>query len=381
MNVPFLDLKTQYKSIKSEIGVAIQNVMDDCAFVQGPYLKKFENDFADYLGIQHVVGVNSGTSALAIILKSLRIIHSWPVHEWEAIIPANTFIATAESVLQAGGRPVLVDIDEQTYNMDPGKIEKVISKRTKVIIPVHLYGQPADMDKLITIANKYNLMVVEDAAQAHGAKYLSESNIENSKWKNISNFSHATSFSFYVSKNLGAYGDGGAVGTNDDEIADFIRMHRDHGSRVKYEHEFIGNTDRLDDIQAAILNVKLKYLDEWNKRRKINADLYNKYFSGEDGVIIPKIPNWAKPSWHLYVIRVSNREQLMIHLKENGVGCGCHYKIPLHLQPALNFLNKKNGDFPVTEKVMNEIISIPMYPELNENQIKYVVQKIKNFVV
>ncbi len=381
MNVPFLDLKTQYKSIKSEIGVAIQNVMDDCAFVQGPYLKKFENDFADYLGIQHVVGVNSGTSALAIILKSLRIIHSWPVHEWEAIIPANTFIATAESVLQAGGRPVLVDIDEQTYNMDPGKIENVISERTKVIIPVHLYGQPADMDRLITIANKYNLMIVEDAAQAHGAKYLSGSNIENSEWKNIGNFSHATSFSFYVSKNLGAYGDGGAIGTNDDKIADFIRMHRDHGSKIKYEHEFIGSTDRLDDIQAAILNVKLKYLDEWNKRRKINADLYNKYFAGVEDVIIPKVPNWAKPSWHLYVIRVLNREGLMSHLKENGVGCGYHYKIPLHLQPALNFLNKKNGHFPVAEKVMNEIISIPMYPELNENQIKYVVQKIKDFVV
>jgi len=376
LKVPFLDLKAQYNQIKPDIDSAIQNVVEDCSFVQGPYLKDFEKSFAEYLGIKNVIGTNSGTSALAIILLALKTINGWQDKNWEALIPANTFIATAESVLQAGGKPVFVDIDKKTYNIDVTKIEKSISNNTKVIVPVHLYGQPADMDNINQIAEKYNLLVVEDAAQAHGAEYR----ITDSNWKRAGGFGVASSFSFYASKNLGAYGDGGAVATNNDEISEFIRMYRDHGSKEKYDHKFTGSTDRLDDIQAAVLKVKLNHLDKWNSERSKNANIYSDYLSEVEGVKVPLLPKWAKSTWHLFVVRVSDRVGLMKHLKNNDIGCGFHYKTPLHLQPALNFLGYKKDDFPVTEKIMNEIISLPMYPELTEKQIQYVVQKIKDFV-
>jgi len=232
------------------------------------------------------------------------------------------------------------------------------------------------MDNINQIAEKYNLLVVEDAAQAHGAEYR----ITDSNWKRAGGFGVASSFSFYASKNLGAYGDGGAVATNNDEISEFIRMYRDHGSKEKYDHKFTGSTDRLDDIQAAVLKVKLNHLDKWNSERSKNANIYSDYLSEVEGVKVPLLPKWAKSTWHLFVVRVSDRVGLMKHLKNNDIGCGFHYKTPLHLQPALNFLGYKKDDFPVTEKIMNEIISLPMYPELTEKQIQYVVQKIKDFV-
>jgi dTDP-4-amino-4,6-dideoxygalactose transaminase len=375
MQVPFIDLKLQYKKIKPEIDSAINQVLEKSAFVQGPFLKQFEKDFSDYLGIKHVIGVNSGTSALALSLLALSEINSWKNSQWEAIIPANTFIATAESIIHAGWKPVLAEINPETYNIDITKIEEYISENTKAIVPVHLYGQPADMAKIMEIARKYNLFVVEDAAQAHGAKIQI-----NNQYKNVGTVGSASSFSFYPSKNLGAFGDGGALATNDDEIAEFIRMYRDHGSKLKYEHSFIGSTDRLDDMQAAILSVKLKHLEEWNANRQQCADIYSELLSDVEGVILPQFMENAKPVWHLYVIRVKNREGLLKHLQENKIGCGFHYKIPLHLQPALKYLGYKKGDFPITENVMNEIISLPIYPELLEEQIHYVVQNIKDFL-
>jgi dTDP-4-amino-4,6-dideoxygalactose transaminase len=376
MNVPFIDLKIQYKIIQSEIDTAIKQVMDKCTFVQGPFLKSFEEEFSKYLDVKHVIGVNSGTSALAISLLALSEIKNWTENKWEAILPANTFIATAESIIHAGGKPVLVDINPNTYNINVNLIEESITENTKVIIPVHLFGQPVDMTNILDIAKKYNLFVVEDAAQAHGA----EVQINNQLIK-AGTIGIANSFSFYPSKNLGAFGDGGAVVTNDDEITQFIKMYRDHGSIRKYEHRFIGSTDRLDDVQAAILSVKLKYLDKWNDKRQINAEIYNKLLSEFFNIKIPYIMESIKPVWHLYVIRVSDRVSLMEYLRKNQIGCGFHYKKPLHLQPALKKLGYKKGDFPVTEKVMSEGISLPMYPELTEEQIHYVVGKVKEFLI
>lgn len=377
MNVPFLDLKAQYRQIKTEIDAGVQEVIDNTAFVMGRYLQAFEEDFASFQGVKFAIGTNSGTSALAIALSAIRENDNreWPHGKWEAIIPANTFIATAEAVVQAGGRPVFVDINESTHNLDPELIESAITENTRVIIPVHLYGQPAAMDEIMKVAKKHNIAVLEDCAQAHGAKYKS-----NGEWKNIGIYGNAAGFSFYPGKNLGAYGDGGAVGTNDEAIAEFIKMYRDHGSKVKYEHHFAGSTDRLDSLQATVLKVKLKYLEQWNQKRRHNADLYRSYFNDTKDVVLPHVPEWALPVWHLYVIRVSDRMGLQKFLSENGVGCGFHYKYPLHVQPAFSYLGYKEGAFPVTEKVMNEIISLPMFAELTEEQIKYVVEKVKEFL-
>jgi len=375
MQVPFIDLKQQYQNLKSEFDSAISKVLENATFVQGPFLKKFEQEFAKYIGVNHVIGVNSGTSALALSLFALSVIHKWETGKWEVILPANTFIATAESIIHAGGKPVLAEIEPDTYNIDVNKIETVISKNTKVIVPVHLYGQPADMSGIAAIANKYNLFIVEDAAQAHGAEMQIDG-----KLVKAGSIGIAGSFSFYPSKNLGAYGDGGALATNDERIGRFLRMYRDHGSDVKYEHNFIGSTDRLDDLQAAILEVKLIHIDKWNEQRRKSAEIYNTLISEFEGVIRPKILENTKPVWHLYVIRIKNRDGLLKYLQENEVGCGLHYKIPLHLQPALKHLGYKKGDFPITENVMNEIISLPMFPELTEEQINYVVEKIKEYI-
>ena len=385
MKVPFLDLKVQYEQIKAEIRTRIQEVLDNTSFIMGRYLQQFEINFAAYQNLKHMVGTNSGTSALAIALLAIKNVNQkkWGKEKGEVLLPCNTFIATAEAVVQAGMEPCFVDIDEKTYNLDTQKLRKEITKHTRVIIPVHLYGQPADMDTILKLAREKDLFILEDCAQAHGAEYFTHQlhpADPEGQWKKTGGFGLAAGFSFYPGKNLGAYGDGGAVGTNHDEIAEFIRMYRDHGSKVKYEHEFIGSTDRLDSLQAVILDVKLKYLDEWNQKRRTNAALYNHYFREVGEVITPHIPEWVKPVWHLYVIRVSDREGLQKYLQDNGIGCGFHYKHPLHLQPAFSYLEYKEGDFPVTEKVMSEIISLPMFAELQEVQIKYVVDKVKDFV-
>jgi dTDP-4-amino-4,6-dideoxygalactose transaminase len=386
MNVPFLDLKVQYKTIKEEVDLKIQEVIDNTAFVMGKYLQNFEEQFASYQGLSHVVGTNSGTSALAAALMAVRQIHHdrFSAPDIEVITTTNTFIATTEAIVQAGMRPTFVDIDEKTYNMDVDQLESAITEKTRIILPVHLYGQPADMNAIQEIADKHDLIIVEDCAQAHGAKYLdgwSADDGEQATWKCVGGFGSASGFSFYPGKNLGAFGDGGAVGTNDQTIAEFIKMYRDHGSRVKYEHDFIGSTDRLDALQAAILEVKLKHLNGWNEKRRQNAKLYEKYLSDIEEVILPDVPEYAEPVWHLYVIRVSDREELLKSLQEKGVGCGYHYKLPIHLQPAFSFLGYEEGNFPVTEKVMQEIISLPMFAELTEDQIKYSAEKVKDSLV
>jgi dTDP-4-amino-4,6-dideoxygalactose transaminase len=385
MNVPFLDLKAQYREIKTEVDKKIQEVIDNTAFVMGKYLQSFEENFANYQGIDNIIGTNSGTSALATALMAVRQIYHdrFDAADIEVITTSNTFIATTEAIVQAGMMPTFVDIDEGTYNIDTNLIESAITEKTRIILPVHLYGQPADMNEIQRIADKHNLIIVEDCAQAHGARYLdgwSLNGNNQSSWKCVGSFGAASGFSFYPGKNLGAFGDGGAVGTNDLNIAEFTKMYRDHGSRVKYEHDFIGSTDRLDSLQAAILEVKLRHLDDWNEKRRQNAKLYEKYFSDVDGVITPSVPDWVEPVWHLYVIRVGNREGLLKYLQDNGVGCGFHYKLPIHLQPAFSFLGYQKGDLPVTENLMKEIISLPMFAELNEEQVKYTVEKVKEFI-
>ncbi len=377
MNIPLIDLKVQYRALKSEVDAAIQDVIDNTAFVMGPHLRAFEEDFARFLDLKYVIGTNSGTSAMAGALIAFQESDKarWPKGEWEAVIPANTFFATAEAVIQAGGRPRFADVDEKTYNMTAETVAAAITANTRVIIPVHLYGQPAPMDEIMELAQKHELLILEDCAQAHGARYKSRG-----EWKNVGTFGRAAGFSFYPGKNLGAYGDAGAVGTNEESIARYIRMYRDHGSDKKYEHLFIGSNDRMDSLQAAVLQVKLRYLAEWNKKRTEKAVLYSQYFKGVEEVILPSVPEYARPAWHLFVIRVPDHLGMQKYLQENGIGCGFHYKYPLHLQPAFSTAGYKRGNFPVTEKVMNEIISLPMYPELSEDQIRYVVETVKVFL-
>ena len=366
MQVPFLDLKTQYQSIKSEVDTAVQEVIDSCAFILGPAVTEFEKNFAKYIGVKHAIGVDSGTQAIELALRAVGL---QPGEE--VIAPANTFIASVLPASRLGAKPVLVEINPKTYNLDVEKIEEAITPRTKVILPVHLYGQPVThMEKILEIAEKHNLVVVEDAAQAHGAKY---------KGQRAGSFGKAAAFSFYPGKNLGAYGDGGAVVTNDDEVAEKIRQLRNYGQSKKYHHDELGFNHRLDSIQAAVLNVKLKYLDEWNEGRHKNADLYLKLLAGADGIILPYVPDEVEPIWHIFAIRAAKRNQLMEFLKENGISTGIHYPIPIHLQKSYQYLEYEKGDFPITEEISEELVSLPMCAELTEEMVKYVCEKIKAF--
>lgn len=369
MNVHFVDLKAQYLSIKEEIDSAIQNVLDKSAFVLGENVKKFENNFAEYCGTKYCVGVGSGTDALyfALLASGIRA-------DDEVILPVNTFIATAEAVSYCMAKPVFIDIDEKTYNIDVDKIEEKITPKTKAIIPVHLYGQPANMESILKIARKYNLKVIEDACQAHGAEIL----VEKNRLERTGGLGHIGCFSFYPGKNLGAYGDGGAVVTNDPEITHKIQLLRNHGSDTKYVHEIIGYCNRIDSLQAAVLNVKLKKLESWNDRRRENASLYSKFMQGVD-INLPYADPNIKHVYHLYVIRVKNRDELQVYLNSHGIDTGIHYSIPIHLQRAYHHLGYRRGDFPIAEKISQEILSLPMYPELDSKQIQYVVDKIKEF--
>jgi dTDP-4-amino-4,6-dideoxygalactose transaminase len=366
MKVNFVDLKAQYQTIKPEIDKAIENVISNTAFILGKAVAEFEEQFAGYCGVKHCVGINSGTSALIMALKALD------VGEGDEVITTpNTFIATAEAISFAGATPVFVDIEDRSYNLDPAKLEKAITRKTKAVIPVHLYGQPADMDPILKIAEKKRVAVIEDSAQAHGAEY---------KGKKTGALAEVACFSFYPGKNLGAYGEGGAITTNDEEIAQKARMLRDHGSPKKFYHEFIGNNCRLEGIQGAVLSVKLKHLDKWNDGRRKNADLYRKYLEGS-GVGVPEEMPYAKHVYHVFCVRVKDREKLIDFLKEKGVFTNIHYPIPIHLQKAYQFLGYKKGDFPVTEGCMDDILSMPMFAELTEEEIKYTAECIKEFYV
>jgi dTDP-4-amino-4,6-dideoxygalactose transaminase len=372
MQVPFLDLKAQYLSIKDEIQAALNAVLDQTAFAGGPFVAQFEKEFAAFCKTEHAIGCGSGTDALWLALLALGV---GPGDE--VITVPDTFIATAEAITYCGATPVFVDVDEKTYNMDPAKLEECIITHNsklktqnclKAVIPVHLFGQTADMDPILEIAKKYGLAVVEDACQAHGALY---------KGKPAGSIGDAGCFSFYPGKNLGAYGEAGAVVTNNVGLADKMRMLRDHGSSKKYYHQVVGWNARMDGIQGAVLSVKLKYLPKWNEARRNNAQQYNAQLGDSDNVLIPREMDYAKHVYHVYALRVKNRDGLISKLGEKGIGTNVHYPVPVHLQNAYEFLGLKQGSFPVAERVASEFISLPMFAELTEEQIQYTTDALK----
>jgi dTDP-4-amino-4,6-dideoxygalactose transaminase len=364
MNIPFVDLQSQYKALKEEVDAAVLAVMQRGDFVLGGAVTEFERVFADYCGAKYCVGVDSGYSALELIVRAYGI---GPGDE--VITAANTFIATTLAISNTGATPVLVDIDPQTYNIDPAKIAAAITPRTKAIMPVHLYGQPVDMDPILAIARKHGLRVFEDAAQAAGARY---------KGRMVGSLGDAAGFSFYPGKNLGAYGDGGAVVTNDAEIAEKVRLLRNIGQKVKYYHEVKGFNHRLDTMQAAVLLVKLPHLNGWNAERRRAAATYNDLLA-DLPFVTPTTAAYAEHIFHLYVVRVHNREALMDHLKERGIASGLHYPIPIHLQPAYSELGYKQGDFPITEAYAETILSLPIFPELDDDKVAFVVDAIRDY--
>jgi dTDP-4-amino-4,6-dideoxygalactose transaminase len=365
MKVPFLDLQAPYKELKGEMDDACRRVMASGSFILGKELELFEREFADTCDARYCLGVANGLDAIHLILRALGV---GPGDE--VIVPANTYIATWLAVSYAGATPVPVEPDEKTYNIDPSLIEAAITARTKAIIPVHLYGQPADMDAIKRIAEPYGLKVVEDAAQAHGARY---------KNRCVGGLGHAAAFSFYPGKNLGALGDGGAVVTNDAELANRVSVLRNYGSRVKYDHEEQGFNSRLDEMQAALLRVKLRRLDEWNERRKKLASHYLQTLEGVPDLVLPSVAADTDPVWHLFVVRHPLRDQLQQHLNSNGVGTIIHYPRPPHLQRAYRELNLKAASFPISEKLANEIISLPMGPHVSAEAADYVVSQISSF--
>ena len=381
MEIPFLDLKTPHLELEEELVEVYRECLRNASFVGGPQVQAFEEEFAQFCETKYCIAASSGTDALRFALIAAGI---GPGDE--VITVPNTFIATTEAISQTGATPVFVDIDERTYNMDPNKLEDYLKKcltphtsrltpRPRGVIPVHLYGQPADMDSILEVADRYGLIVIEDACQAHGALCHSR---KDEKWKKAGSMGLAAAFSFYPGKNLGACGEGGAVTTHDEKIAQKIRMLRDHGQAKKYYHEFEGYNGRLDSIQTGILRVKLKHLSEWNEKRRNNASLYTQHLT-LNNVITPYEPEWAKAVYHLYIIRTKKRDELQKYLSENGISTGLHYPIPLHFQKAYANNGFKRGDFPVTEKVASEILSLPMFPNLSEGQIEYVAEKIKEF--
>jgi dTDP-4-amino-4,6-dideoxygalactose transaminase len=365
VKVPFVDLKAQHQGIKGEIESALSAVVADCAFVGGKYVQDFEEAFATFCGCDCAVGVSSGTSALHLALMAMGIGAGD-----EVITAANTFIATTEAVTHAGARFRLVDIDSRSYGIDPSLIEAAVTGKTKAIIPVHLYGQPADMDPINEIAARHDLLVLEDAAQAQGAKY---------KGKRAGALGNAAAFSFYPAKNLGACGDAGAVVTDRKEIADGIRLLANHGRRTSTDHSVEGYNARLDGIQAAILSAKLTHLEDWNAKRRQAAKRYNSLLAGLD-VVLPEEMPYAEHIYHLYVIRVKNRDTVMKELAARDIYCGLHYPIPLHLLDAYKRLNKPKGSYPVTERVAAEILSLPMYPEITVDQQKYVADSLRDIL-
>ncbi len=367
MKVPFVDLAAQHASLKSEIDEAVGCVMTKCDFILGEETAKFEEEFAEYLGVKKCVGVASGTDALELALRATGVGAGD-----EVILPANSFIATALAVARAGGRPVLADVLPDTYSISPEDVERRITSRTKAMIPVHLYGQPADMDAIMAIARRHGLIVIEDACQAHGAVW---------KGSKCGSIGAASAFSFYPSKNLGACGDGGVVATSDESVAEQIRLLRNYGQRVKYEHVIKGGNSRLDTLQAAVLRVKLAYLDKWNRARSVHAEHYTRRLGHLSKVVTPVVRYGGEFShvFHLYVIRAERRDELLNFLLSAGIGCGIHYPRPIHMQPAFLDLGYREGDFPVAEQAAREILSLPMFPEMSDEQIEAVCESIERF--
>jgi len=425
--IPFLDLVTLHAELKDELTAVFHRALDTAGFIGGPMVEEFERSFAAYCTTRHCVGVGSGTDALRFALMAAGI---GPGHI--VLTVPNTFIATAEAIAQSGARVDFIDVDERTYNMDPRKLAEYLEAEcefdpdsgqlthrsldlpVKAIVPVHLYGQTADMDRILELAERFHLLVIEDACQAHGAEYFSQ---RDNCWKKAGSMGVAAAFSFYPGKNLGACGEAGAVTTNDPELARQVRMLRDHGQNRKYYHELEGYNGRLDAIQAGILSVKLTHLPEWTVRRREAAARYRELFAaagdpelppfepipsrdregavqgkrilsrdregavqGANAVVLPFEPRWAKPVYHLYVVRVPDREGLMRHLGEAGVGTGIHYPVPLHLQKAYEWLGYQVGDFPAAEQQAREIVSLPMFPQITEKQQERIVAQTLQFV-
>ncbi len=390
--IPFLDLTTPHIELEQQLTDVFQRALRTAGFIGGPMVEQFEHDFAEFCGTQYCVGVSSGTDALRFALMGAG------VKPGDVVVTVpHTFIATTEAISQAGAEPRFVDIDERTYNMDPEKVREYLensctvdarlgvvidnksSKQVTAIVPVHLYGQMADMDRLLEIAEQYKLIVIEDACQAHGAQYFSR---KENRWRVAGSMGRAAAFSFYPGKNLGACGEAGAVTTNDEAIAQESRMLRDHGQSKKYYHEIEGYNGRLDAIQAGILQTKLKHLAEWNELRRAAASRYHEMLCTIDRekVVVTKDPDWARSVYHLFVVRVKNREELIKYFSSVGIGTGIHYPIPLHLQNAYIALGYKKADFPVAEQAAVEVLSLPMYPQLREDQQMRVVGELKKFL-
>ena len=367
MKVPMLDLTEQYQNIKSEVHERMEKVLSNASFILGPNVKELEADIASYSHVKNGVGVANGSDALHISLLACGVKEGD-----EVITTAFTFFATAGAISRIGAIPVFVDIDPETFNIDPLKIEEKITDKTKAIIPVHLYGQMADMDPIIEIAKKHNLFVVEDSAQAIGAEY---------KGKKTGELGDTACFSFFPTKNLGAYGDAGMIVMNDDEVAERARVLRVHGSKPKYYHKVLGYNSRLDELQAAVLNVKFQYLEKWTKQRQEKASYYTMLLNERLGnkVVTPIKKEDRNHIFHQYTLRVQNRDELQAYLKENGVSTMVYYPTPLHLQPVFSHLGYKEGDLPETEKACKEALSLPMFPELKKEQQEYVVNQIAAF--
>lgn len=361
--IKFVDLKAQYSSVKEEIDSAVHKVIESANFILGEELKNFEDEFAKFCGARFCVGLNSGTSALHLALLAKGIGRGD-----EVITTPNTFIATCAAISYTGATPRLVDINPETYTLEPEKFEDVVSSKTKAVIPVHLYGQAAEMKEIIEIAKNKDIAVVEDACQAHGAEH----------YKKKVPISDIGAFSFYPGKNLGAYGEGGCIVTNNREVEEKVRAFRDHGQIKKNVHKYIGYNYRLEEIQAAILRVKLRRLNKWTQMRRKNALIYNEMLKDCD-VCIAIEKEYNKHVYHLYVVRAKNRQKLIEHLSSKDIQTGIHYPIPIHMQEAYSHLNYKSGSFPVAERYANEILSLPMYAELKEEEIYFVAQTIKNF--
>lgn len=364
--VPLLDLRAQYATIREDVVSALLRVLDSTAFAGGPFVSDFEKEFASYCGTEFAAGVSNGTSALWLSLLALGVGAGD-----EVITVPNTFIATAEAITFCGATPVFVDVNPETYTMAPDLLESAITPRTKAVIPVHLYGQPADMDPILAIAKRHGLYVIEDACQAHGAEY---------KGQKAGSMGDAGCFSFYPGKNLGAYGEAGAVVTNNGELAQKIRILRDHGQTEKYKHAMIGWNDRMDGFQGAILSIKLKHLDKWNDARRGHARLYNALLEGVEHVVLPREAAYARHIYHVYSIRVPCRDELLAALRERDIWCGIHYPIPIHLQKAYESLGYGKGSFPVAERCAQECLSLPMFPELTTEQVESVAAEIIAFL-
>jgi dTDP-4-amino-4,6-dideoxygalactose transaminase len=388
--IPFLDLVTLHEELESDLVPVFQKVLRTAGFVGGPMVEEFEREFAHFCDVAHCVALASGTDAVRFALMAAG------VQPGDVVLTVpHTFIATTEGISQAGARPDFVDIEETTYCMDPEKLREYLEKKCYIdrdtgrpynlksrapvtaVVPVHIYGQCADMDPILELARQYKLIVVEDACQAHGAQYFSE---RQNRWRKAGTMGQAAAFSFYPGKNLGACGEGGAATTNSEPVAKMMRMLRDHGQVKKYYHDIEGYNGRLDALQAGILSVKLRHLAEWNRKRQEAATRYDELLSSVEGVTVPQQPEWSRSVYHLYVVRVQDRVGLQKHLSDAKIDTGIHYPVPLHLQHAYKHFGYQQGDFPVTEKVASEILSLPMYPQLKTEQQQRVVQKTAEFV-